>query len=297
VLCDHFDTESKAIKARVHIDYESTFKLIFKHHKECGCRRVALYGNFVHSSSDAVKLKCFREELYCRGITDTSAYCFDNNCDLDACYDSFKQRRHEFDAVICVNDIVAVSLVERLKKDSVRIPEDIQIISFGNSKLCEMISPSITAIAGVDKVVGRQLVLAFKYCYSSSNVPFVLNLLVNGELIQRESTLPLQLREDNPNTPLDTSTYPQDLNFYNDTVVQSLSILEKLLAECDATDLTILKMFINNTPYDTISDTLFISRSSIFYRLRRIEDLLSLHSHTELKHFLTKHKFKEIINQ
>ena len=300
VLCDCFNAESSAIKARVHFDYKGLFKLISRHLDECGCKQIALYGFFIHSTSDQLKLQYFREESQRRGITDTEGLCFENKSNLDSCYEIFRKHIRDFDAVICVNSLAAVSLVDHLKKDNIRIPDDIQIISCGDCNLCRHICPSITSVVGLDSTAGCQAVKAYKYCYSSGNVPLVMNLLLQGELIQRASTKPkytslVSDRKDPFDLPKPTRESLQ-INFYNDSMIRSLSNLEKLLTCCDDIDIRMLKMFLDNMPYDQMSENLYISRGSIFYRLKRIASNFSIRTYAELKTFLIENRFLDFIN-
>lgn len=62
------------------------------------------------------------------------------------------------DAVICCNDVMAAALIESLKQNGIRVPEDVKITGFDggwDSLICQ---PSVTTIAGRDKQFGADAV-------------------------------------------------------------------------------------------------------------------------------------------
>lgn len=302
VLLDSFASEHPAICARIKPDYSSIVKPVLQHLKDCGCSRPAIYGLFVHSSADVEKVKSFLKEIDKQGIGKADNICFENKSDLEDCYLNFKPHIQEFDSVICVNELAAVSLMKHLRTDGFCIPDDIQIISCGNeTSLGKVISPSLTTMSSMDSVIGRTALSAFKYCYSSDDISFNMQLMLKYVLNVGESTSPLNKNissaENTVTLNSEHSSEELQLNFYRDTEIQSLSSLEKAFRYCDETDINILKMRMDNVSYDKISESLCISRSTLFYRLRRIEDNISLESHSGLKAYLTKNKFWEIFNK
>ena len=59
-------------------------------------------------------------------------------------------------AVLCYNDEVAVQLMNQLKQDGVRVPEDISIMSFDNSTYSELSTPRISSCSQHKWQVGFQ---------------------------------------------------------------------------------------------------------------------------------------------
>lgn len=298
VLLDSFNTEHPAVCARIKTDYRSLVCSVLRHLHDCGCTRHAIYGCFIHSSADVEKVKLFLGEIK----NASSEICFENKSDLENCYLSFKPHINEFDSVICVNEFAAASLVEHLRADGIRVPEDIQIISCGSgTSLGKIISPSLTTLSSTDAILGRTALSAFKYCYSSFDVPCNLLIELNYVLKPGESTKPLLQNfassESHASVSVEPSREELQINFYTDPEIQRLSKLEKALRYCDETDISILKMLMSNISYDKIAESLYISRSSIFYRLKRIEENLSLASHSRLKDYLTENKFLAIFDK
>ena len=84
-------------------------------------------------------------------------------------------------AIVCYNDEMACQLLPLLSKCGISVPQDISVVSFDNSHLCKIGSPSITSLAHPGPNVGS--VAAEK-----------LLTLMNGGIASSES-LPWEIRE------------------------------------------------------------------------------------------------------
>ncbi|MDQ1301591.1 MAG: hypothetical protein QG637_1513, partial [Chloroflexota bacterium] len=56
------------------------------------------------------------------------------------------ERRVEFDAVVCVNDDLAVQAMETLQARRMRVPEDVSIVGFNDSPLSRAVTPPLTTV-------------------------------------------------------------------------------------------------------------------------------------------------------
>ncbi len=56
------------------------------------------------------------------------------------------ERRAEFDAVVCVNDDLAVQAMETLQARGIRVPEDVAIVGFNDSPLSRAVTPPLTTV-------------------------------------------------------------------------------------------------------------------------------------------------------
>lgn len=303
LLIDSWATHHSAksiVKGSVCFDYDDCIRMMLDHLEDCGCSKTALYGVFGNSSADRIKYAAFETEMLERGYEDIRQLCFDNNSGLVNCYDSFRERISEFDSVLCVNDVAACSLIIRLKEDGIKVPEDLQVISFGGSqKLAETMSPSITTVELDNMVVGQQAILAYKYLAQNFENASI-SVRVPGLLIARESTSLIigqgeeaynGARQRSASRPLPSGS------FYDDDEVTVFSRFETLLLSCDKFDRQILKHLLNHVPYEKISDMLNMSRSTVFYRLQRILKKLDIESYDELRTFLQCHRLDEILKK
>lgn len=59
-------------------------------------------------------------------------------------YDKFRQ--HGVTGVLCCDDLSAIQVIGRLKEQGARIPEDINVVSYGNTDLSRFFTPAITSV-------------------------------------------------------------------------------------------------------------------------------------------------------
>lgn len=64
---------------------------------------------------------------------------------------------------------------------------------------------------------------------------------------------------------------------------------------CDDIDVKLLLGLLENMPYERISDGLHLSRSTVFYRIHRLEEAIDISSLNDFKEFLITHHFKDIL--
>lgn len=78
-----------------------------------------------------------------------------NHKDTAILQDFVKHTVKDVTAVVCYNDEIAFSLIDILLSLDFRIPEDIAVVSFDNSKYSEFCSVKITSVAHGSKHIGR----------------------------------------------------------------------------------------------------------------------------------------------
>lgn len=301
ILIDDFTTESTAIQGQVLFHYENAIRTLLGHLRDCGCSRPALFGYLGSSAADALKKRYFVQELQGQGVRDPEAFCFENRKNLDDCYDAFLNQIDRFDSAICVNDIAAVLLVRHLMRDRIRIPEDLQVVTVGSStKLRQIQSATISGIDFSDRELGKNAILLFRYlwhdfCDNGSSHIYG-KIYVSGKLSQGNTTAVAELpteEETDPAAIFDRVSGPH--NFYEDRSVHSYSTVERLIHACDEKDLQILHDLLEDISYEKISGGLFLSKSSIHYRIRRMEKIVGVQSLDELKLFLRSGRFEEFL--
>lgn len=88
-------------------------------------------------------------------------------------------------AIVCASDLLAKFVISELKKNSIKVPQQMSVIGFDNVPLCEEITPKLTTINQGNVEIGK-------------NAYYLLSMLIQGisvssmqfrpKLIQREST-------------------------------------------------------------------------------------------------------------
>lgn len=92
-------------------------------------------------------------------------------------------------AVFCANDITAIGVIKALQESSVKVPEDISVISIDNIEMCQYVSPMLTSIDIPKEDLGKfALKLLLDRIEGGHHNP--VKLEVPFRLIQRESCAP-----------------------------------------------------------------------------------------------------------
>lgn len=95
-------------------------------------------------------------------------------------------KKIKFTAVITGSDMIAVGVLKALRINKIKIPEDVSIISFGNSQLCEMTNPRLTALSLRYREMSEHAVEILVAIIN--NQPVIENqVILKSNLVHRES--------------------------------------------------------------------------------------------------------------
>ncbi len=101
--------------------------------------------------------------------------------------DELIQKKNVPDAVFAVNDIVAMGAFRRIKEVGLRIPEDIAVLGFSNSRLTTMVSPTLTVIDQFPFEMGKKAAsMLIEMIEGKRTKPKT--FIIESKLIIREST-------------------------------------------------------------------------------------------------------------
>ena len=237
-------------------DLYSAVKDILNYLRECGRKRIALYGVNPSSTADNIKLSAFeqKENVYY------------NFGDLRECRNKFLVNVDKYDSVICTNDYAAVSLINYLKKEKPRDLKELFIVGFANTHLGKINEPSITSVALNYEEYGRTAVDIYRMLEKNPNLQSV-NVNVKSEIIVRDTTngIPVNGKD---NKFADGMS--KNFKFYDDTEVQRMVKMEKLFENCNESDVAVLNMLANGESYEKTSEKHFMTVNGIKYRLDRL---------------------------
>lgn len=289
-------TEFK-IKGLISVDVKQIMETYFSHLDDCGCARPALYGCFENSSGDRLKEKCFLEELQARGVSDPDFYCIRNTQGFEHCAKTFFEKLSSFDSVICPNTIAAISLSKKLMERGIRIPEDIQMISDGALKSTELFPLSFTGFhSESDFTEAQKVISAYRFMYEHPDPFFQLRIFSTGELYVGNTTLPLK-KEKKP-LSVRVAAEPRLANtFYGDNEVIAFVKMERLLNACDRTDIELIQLLLEGCSYEQIAERIFLSTGTVFYRMKRLQGIVSARTRKELEEFLREYSFNSFFDK
>ena len=249
-------------------DLYSAVKDILNYLRECGRKRIALYGVNPSSTADNIKLSAFeqKENVYY------------NFGDLRECRNKFLVDIDKYDSVICTNDYAAVSLINYLKKEKPRALKELFVVGFANTHLGKINEPSITSVALNYEEYGRTAVDIYRMLEKNSNLQSV-NVNVKSEIIVRDTTNSIPV---NGNGNKLADSVSKDFKFYDDTEVQRMVKMEKLFENCNESDVAVLNMLANGESYEKTSEKYFMTVNGIKYRLDRLCRICGFENRKEL---------------
>ena len=285
LLVSYQPPENAPVRGVVRTDYVAGVDTLIRHLFACGCRRPALYAGFTNSSTDLVKRHAYLEHAANDGF---EPILIDNDDGLIDCFEKLSRRIDDIDSIISVNDIAAVSAINRLNELGIKVPERIQVASFGGSEVSRLYSPAVTVLEMPNFELGRQVVNAFAYLMRSA--PGVsLSVRVTGDLVVRESTCPIAELP-----PRRRTRTHENSSFYDDREVKEIERLELLLSVCDTIDRRIIGQMLVGSTSEHAAELLSVAPETIRYRMRRITQSAGFDSRGEMLAFIRENRFGSV---
>jgi len=109
----------------------------------------------------------------------------DGSAEGGASATQFLSRHLRPTAIFCYNDMTAIGVLAALKKNGVRVPQDISLIGYDDIHLAQYVDPPLTTIRQPKDEMGQ---LAARMLLDLVEGKKVGNVILSGELIVRNST-------------------------------------------------------------------------------------------------------------
>lgn len=262
------------------IDISQNIACLYSYLNMHNKKRIALYGINPNSTSDLLKKESF---IQCGG---QETDCFYNEFSLKQCYQSFSEKTLYYDGVICVNDYAAISLIKHIGTKC-----GLFITSFGDTLLAKLFSPSITSTRTNFRKFGNCIYDLVRFLQKNSSISS-LSVYLDYSFIIGETTdyLPFFQHTDTIST-VSTTFAPKryDNAFYSDSEIREMSKIEKMLTTCDDFDILLITQLLNGTSLNKIAENLFISLSSIKYKLKQLYSICEVQSKSNFVNLLNKY--------
>lgn len=261
---------------------------LLEHLQQKQCRRVAMVGCTMGSPSDQVYIDAMK--TYLAGKPSMSGECFYDQKHMGESFASFAGVRQSFDAVLCPNAPVAISFLRFCQENGFRVPEELLVASMKDSDINRYCSPSLTSIAVDFNAIGEQAVVVWRYLQDMGNAGFRMRIAVHGQIVVRESTgaqlpaPPLEERDPSISKGVEEEGAPAE-----DPVALALMQLDRCLQRCDELDLRIIAQLLEGKSYESICEKLFLSESSLQYRVRKLFRAAETRSRREFVNLLKEH--------
>jgi LacI family transcriptional regulator len=167
--------------------YEAT-----KHLLDNGYRRIMHIGGSTVSPVYAERLRGYKQALTDHKIQPDPKLILTKNMSEEAGVESARyilKLKHLPDAVFSANDACAVYCMRTLKKEGIRIPEDMGFVGFNNDPMSKVVEPNLTTINYPGYAMGEAAVTQLiNHLNKVSNVTTTNIIILRSELIIRESS-------------------------------------------------------------------------------------------------------------
>ena len=163
--------------------YENVTALIKKGHDHI------LYLYDVESYSGMQKLNGYKEALKDCGLPTSSMLLLkvDNKepATIEAALTDFLDKGIPVSAILASEDLLAISAMHVLYKEGYRIPEDIPVIGFNNSLLCECSMPKLTSVDNMVDTLCKTAVNVLRDVFDNKTVTSKMTL--SAKLVERDT--------------------------------------------------------------------------------------------------------------
>jgi len=168
--------------------YEATSHLISQ-----GCRRIVHITAPSRRNVYIDRLAGYRQALAEHRISFKEEYVIMNNLSQEAgtaAAETIRRMKHMPDGVFVANDNCAAGCLLALKREGIRIPQDIAIVGFNNDPITTVLEPNLTSVNypgyEMGMVAARNLI---QHLNGLSSMETTNTILLKAELIVRASSL------------------------------------------------------------------------------------------------------------
>ena len=168
-------------------DHENACKELTERLIERGYKKLVLIGGSLSHMVNVTRQKGFELGLKTAGIEpDKSMLFLDNETTEDVEEAADKAIKAGTECIVCMDDSICRDVILKLRRDGVRIPEDIGIASFYDSDLLAGYQPQVTALKYDPQKLGNMACNILLKLINGENIPE--KNLMGYEVLIKEST-------------------------------------------------------------------------------------------------------------
>ena len=193
--------------------------------------------------------------------------------------DEFVETMDRYDSIICTNDYAAILLISRIKKICPDYLKKIFLVSFSNTLLSLIYTPSITTFYETN--VGVEYVIKIYYLLMQNPDISSINFSIKEHVKIRETThyCPYSLLEFNnfiDSPDIHKPYIEEEILSEQQSFFHELEKIEKMFQSFDKMDFHILILLLGGKTTLDIANMLYTSRGSVRYRIDRMAKQLKL---------------------
>ncbi len=92
----------------------------------------------------------------------------------------------KFTAVFACNDLMAIGVLEGLKRNNIKVPDEVSVLGFDNIFLCDLVTPKLSSVDQNTFELGK---ISAENILKLSENNVKINLIIDSELIIRQSSV------------------------------------------------------------------------------------------------------------
>ena len=186
----------------IHYDSRAGARMAVEHLLEQGHRRIAFATTSLVRFTRTEIYKGYRESLQSAGIPcpgELVYECAINKTGRGSDYElnigrqiarDFMEDGCPATAILCINDMVAIGLIQALVQNGIRVPEDVSVIGFDDIPLAGAFLPALTTVHYPAQEIGRLAALMLMDSIATGESQTGLSMSLTPKLMVRSSVCP-----------------------------------------------------------------------------------------------------------
>lgn len=187
-ICDHPKCKSVVIN-NFKAGYEATEHLINQ-----GCKRIVHLAGSMLRNVYSERYRGYLQALTDHGISPDKDLVIYTDLNRQAGEDAVRQIlswRKLPDGIFTANDTSAVSVICELKRNGVKVPEDIAVVGFNNDPISSVVEPNLTTVHYPGREMGEIAANALINLLTNKQSEILNTIILSHSLVIRESSVRL----------------------------------------------------------------------------------------------------------
>lgn len=175
----------------VGVDDRHGIRAVLAHVRDMGAKRIAMLSNTGSDVSSVTRVREARIAAKEFGMTLRDRDVIECSFSVESAREAVSQlleRGSHFDAVVCLNDLLAIGAATELRNRGLRIPEDLMVTGFDDIQFAQFMRPSLTTLRQPLAHIARRGVDILLTEIEGTDTPIPLRVAIEGQLIIRESS-------------------------------------------------------------------------------------------------------------
>ena len=269
-------------------DFYNAVSYVLSGFKSAGKLNTALYGVNTNSQGDVL----FTDAFVAQNRGNPSSV-FSNGGSMLDCFNSFFDVREKFDSVICVNDYVAVALIENLERLDPDYLERLYIVSVSDTLLARFYKRPITSLAVDLKTLSSAVADIYRTISRSECEYRSVNIYIDYRINERQTTHGCFSGEVNK-IPVSSNVFFTPINDFDETIayntdpeVALLPKIEIFLNNLSKIELSVLKSIISGSNVKQLGEEFYLSEEAVRYHLKKMRVALGCGTTNEMREKLS----------